>query len=53
MANVIYHSDNVSSGGSEIERLGSFWIEMSIHRNDLLAAYNDYMHFYIQLLSVH
>ena len=41
----------MSSGGSEIERLGSIWMKMFIHRNDLLAANNDYMHFYIQLLS--
>jgi len=53
MANAIDHSDNVSSGGSKIERLGSIWMQMFIHRNDSLAANDDYMHFYIQLLSTH
>ena len=47
-----FHWDNMSSGGSEIERLGSFCMQMFIHRNKLLAAINDWIHFYIQLLSV-
>jgi len=33
-ANIIYYADNVISGGSGIEKLGSVGMEMFIHRND-------------------
>jgi len=42
----MYHSDNESSGGSEIEKVGSIWMQMFIHRNNLLAANASYMHLY-------
>jgi len=50
---MIYHSDNVSNGGSEIERLGSILMQLFIHKNNLLDANNDYMHFYRRLLNIH
>ena len=52
-ANFIHHPENVSSGQSEIERVGGIWMQMFIHRNDLFAANDDYMRSYIPLLSTH
>ena len=50
--NIIHHSDNLSSGGSQIERHRSIWMLMNIRWTDILAVNNDYMHFSIQLLSI-
>jgi len=49
---VIHRSDNVWSSGSEIERPHSFWMQLSIHRNDTLAVNNGYMIMYKQLLTI-
>jgi len=43
----------MSGGGSEIETLGIGWMKMFIQRNNLLAANNNYMHFYIEVVSIH
>ena len=42
---VIYHTNDVYSGGSETEMSRRFWIRMMIHRNRILAAKNDCMDF--------
>ena len=44
-AYIIHRSDHMYSGGSETERPRSFWMQMIIHRNNLLAVKNDRMHF--------
>jgi len=51
-ADIIFHWDNISNVGSDIERLGCFQVPMFIHRNDLLATNNHCMHFDIQLVSI-
>jgi len=40
---VIHRSDNICRGGSEMERPQSFWMQLSMHWNDTLAASNDSM----------
>jgi len=52
-ADVIHHSEDFSSGGTDIGSLWSFWMQMFILRNESLAANNDCMHCFIQLLSIH
>jgi len=49
---VIHHSDNMYGGGSQIERPRKFWMEMIIHRNDLLVVNNHYLIHIIQLLNI-
>ena len=51
-AYVIHCSDNMYSGGSEIERPRGFWMHMIIHRNNILDINNFCMHFCIQLWSI-
>jgi hypothetical protein len=38
---VIYPSENMRGSGSEIQRLQSFWMQLIIHTNDMLAANNN------------
>lgn len=52
LANVIYYSDDVSCGVSEIQRYHSFCIQMFVHRKDSLAVNKDCMQLNIQLLSM-
>ena len=40
---VIHHANDVSSGGSETHMSRTFWIQMIIHRNGILAGKNDCM----------
>lgn len=49
---VIPGSASRSNGGSDNERLQSIWMEMSYHRNNIVAANNDNMNHGIQQLTV-
>jgi len=42
---IICHANDVYSGGSETKMSQRSWIQMIIHRNGMLAAKRDYMHF--------
>jgi len=52
LAEIITHSENMTSARLVVERLCSFWRPIFSHRNDSLAANNDCMHLGIQLLGI-
>jgi hypothetical protein len=42
---IIHHANDMYSGGSETEISRRSWIQTTIHRNYILAANKDCMHF--------
>ena len=42
---IIHHAIDMQSGGSETEMTQRFWIQIIIHRNGILAARKDCLHF--------
>jgi len=52
LAEIITHSENMTSARLVVERLCCFWRPIFSHRNDSLAANNDCMHLGIQLLGI-
>jgi len=49
---VSHRSDNICSGGSEIDRPWRVWMQMITPRNDIFGVNNDCMYLCIQLLSI-